>query len=242
MRSTYLRTTVDLCQGDVAGGAVLGGLGRSPPRPTVSVLALNAGTCLQPQRMLISVATHSTIRPSRRTLRQFARSAANPRALTATGGFAGRPDWSGGYSRGVPTMSEWRAATTFWPPDETPPGLESLLSHFRRASAGFYVGPGWFELVGQCHARLVAAFPDYELLAVKQKDGCLAFQAFPRPWVQGQRTWTMEEAFAVDRIIAPFETESERICERCGVLGYLRETRPILVVLCDRFEVEVLRA
>jgi hypothetical protein len=39
------------------------GVGRSPPRPTVSVLASNDGTGSQPQNMFISVATHSTVLP-----------------------------------------------------------------------------------------------------------------------------------------------------------------------------------
>jgi hypothetical protein len=61
LRSTYLCTTFALRQGDVAGRCCPGGLGRSPPRPTVSVLALNDGTGSHPQDLCISVATDSTI-------------------------------------------------------------------------------------------------------------------------------------------------------------------------------------
>jgi hypothetical protein len=39
------------------------------------------------------------------------------------------------------------------------------------------VGEGWRPLVEECHARLQAAFPDYELLAVKQKWGALELHA-----------------------------------------------------------------
>ena len=50
------------------------------------------------------------------------------------------------------------------------------------------VGEGWRPLVEECHERLQSAFPDYELLAVKQKYGALDYQAFPRPWAQAAST------------------------------------------------------
>jgi hypothetical protein len=45
-----------------------------------------------------------------------------------------------------------------------------------------FVGDGWRDLVLACHRDVVAEFPQYELLAVKEKFGALAFQAFPRRW------------------------------------------------------------
>ena len=75
----------------------------------------------------------------------------------------------------------------------TPADLAALVPHFRSvrqrgAQAGqathytFAIEPGWWSIVRRCHDDVVAAFPDYELLAVKQKYGVLAFQCFPRPW------------------------------------------------------------
>ena len=54
------------------------------------------------------------------------------------------------------------------------------------------VGEGWRSLVEECHERLAAAFPDYELLAIKQKWGVLDYQAFPRRWAEGQQRWTSQ--------------------------------------------------
>lgn len=71
--------------------------------------------------------------------------------------------------------------------------------------------------------------------------GRLAFQAFPRPPVPGCRTWTTEEAMTLDRLIEPIQAASEQVCERCGGNGALRDTRPILVVLCDACDVQVLQ-
>jgi hypothetical protein len=43
-----------------------------------------------------------------------------------------------------------------------------------------WVGEGWRGLVADCHDHLEAAFPEYELLAIKQKCGRFEYQAFPR--------------------------------------------------------------
>jgi hypothetical protein len=47
---------------------------------------------------------------------------------------------------------------------------------------------------------LQAAFPDYELLAVKQKYGALEFQAFPRQGASGEKAWTAQENADLKRI------------------------------------------
>lgn len=114
-------------------------------------------------------------------------------------------------------------------------GLEPLRHHFRDPSSGFDVGPGWRSLVLRCHEVVVAEFPEYELLAVKQKWAALAFQAFPRPWRRDE-CWTPEEAARLEALVAEFTAASERICERCGNDGTLRETRPIELILCDACE------
>ncbi|MEU2232390.1 hypothetical protein [Streptomyces vietnamensis] len=109
--------------------------------------------------------------------------------------------------------------------------LMPLRCHFRDPSSEFDVGPGWRPLVLRCHEAVVAEFPEYELLAVKQKWAALAFQAFPRPWRRGGN-WVSGEVDRLHALVAEFTAASEHICERCGNAGTLRETRPIELTLC----------
>jgi len=90
--------------------------------------------------------------------------------------------------------------------------LIPLVSHARdRERLLIHVGPGWFDLVHECHATASSAFPDYELLAVKQKFARLAFQVGPRPWA-GKGSWTSQEVNALDGLIEPLQERSEEIC------------------------------
>ncbi|SDG17974.1 hypothetical protein [Streptomyces griseoaurantiacus] len=116
--------------------------------------------------------------------------------------------------------------------------LEPLRRHLRDPSSILDVGPGWRALVLRCHEAVVAVFPEYELLAVKQKWAVLSFQAFPRPWKRGGN-WTSDEAVRLDALVAGFTAASERLCERCGNAGSLRETRRIELTLCDVCESHV---
>jgi hypothetical protein len=70
---------------------------------------------------------------------------------------------------------------------------------------------------------------------VKQKWAALAFQAFPRPWERGGN-WTSDEADRLRALLDEFREASEHVCERCGDVGSLRETRPIELTLCDLCE------
>jgi hypothetical protein len=96
-----------------------------------------------------------------------------------------------------------------------------------------WVGEGWRSLVAQCHDRLSARFPGYELLDIKQKHGILWYQAFPRRWVQGQEQWTQEEADELNAIVDEFQIRSQVICEWCGAAARLREWRAVELTLCD---------
>ncbi|MFE1442358.1 hypothetical protein [Streptomyces sp. NPDC058739] len=113
--------------------------------------------------------------------------------------------------------------------------FDPVRQHLRDPSHDLDVGPGWRQLVVECHEAVVAEFPEYELLAVKQKWATLAFQAFPRPWKPGGN-WTTAEYSRLHAVTGAFADRSEAICERCGAEGSLRENRPVHRVLCDRCE------
>ena len=100
---------------------------------------------------------------------------------------------------------------------------------FSRAS----VGEGWRPLVVECHERLSASFPDYELLAIKQKYGALEYQAFPRPRVATGRSFSRDEDSALMAITDEIRDRSERVCEWCGAAGELRESRHLQLTLCN---------
>ncbi|GIH05745.1 hypothetical protein Rhe02_38120 [Rhizocola hellebori] len=116
----------------------------------------------------------------------------------------------------------------------SPELITRLRRHGRRV--GFevaWVGEGWRALVEQCHDRLVAAFPDYELLAIKQKWAVLEYQAFPSPWVDGRATWQEDEYCCLQRIVDEVKGESESVCEWCGAQARLRDWRTLELTLCD---------
>lgn len=113
-----------------------------------------------------------------------------------------------------------------------------LIARLRRHGRGgdfevAWVGEGWRILVAECHERLVAAFPGYELHAVKQKYGALSYQAFARRWVEGERSWSVDEAAEVDAITEEFGVRSEAVCEWCGTVARLRDWRKVELTLCD---------
>jgi hypothetical protein len=113
--------------------------------------------------------------------------------------------------------------------------LGPVRCHFRDPSYEVDMGPGWWRLVLECHRAVVAEFPEYELLAVKQKWGALTFQAFPRAWKPGGN-WTDAEYERLEAITDAFAGRSEGVCERCGADGSLRESRRVRLVLCGRCE------
>lgn len=112
--------------------------------------------------------------------------------------------------------------------------IDALRPHARRFTlAAARVGEGWRPLVGECHERLQAAFPDYELLAIKQKYGVLEYQAFPRPWAPGQQRWTRRESADLLAITGEVRDRSRHICEWCGAAGEHRAWRTHELTLCD---------
>jgi hypothetical protein len=124
-----------------------------------------------------------------------------------------------------------RAAWTRDANPNAPELLATLREHARMKDLQLFVGDGWLPLVRECHEAVVAEFPDYELLAVKQKYAELAFQAFPVPWA-GPDTWTDEEHSRLDEIVDSFRARSAAICERCGGRGEVRSLDGLLLTVC----------
>jgi hypothetical protein len=58
-----------------------------------------------------------------------------------------------------------------------------------------------------CHQAVVAEIPEYELLAVKQKWGALAFQAFPWLW-KSDGDWTDAEHARLHAVTDAFADRS----------------------------------
>jgi hypothetical protein len=95
------------------------------------------------------------------------------------------------------------------------------------------VGEGWRPLVDECHTRIVAVLPEYELVYIKQKYGVLIYQAYPRRAVDGERPWTGHEDRVLGVITGDIQNRSETVCEWCGAAGQLREWRNHELTLCD---------
>lgn len=146
--------------------------------------------------------------------------------------------WPGDWDRAASEGGEWAAWQSWFVWCLDPVNSRELIARLRRHGRGdefevAWVGGGWRTLVAECHDRLVAAFPDYELLGIKQKYGVLSYQAFPRRWVDGERSWSTDEAAALDAITDEFGVRSETACEWCGALARLRDWRKTELTLCD---------
>jgi hypothetical protein len=111
--------------------------------------------------------------------------------------------------------------------------IDRLRPHGRKRNFDVaWVGAGWRPLVQECHERLEADFPDYELLYIKQKYGVLEYQAFPRRWAEGRQQWTTEEYADLQAITSQIRDRSGHTCEWCGSTGQLREWRKNELTLC----------
>jgi hypothetical protein len=108
----------------------------------------------------------------------------------------------------------------------------TLRTHARSKDLEVRVGDGWLPLVRACHEAVAAEFPNYELLAVKQKYGELAFQARPLA-ARGPESWTDDERQRLHDIVEHFREASASVCEECGRLGDMRYIDGYELVLCD---------
>ncbi len=119
-------------------------------------------------------------------------------------------------------------------PGNSPLLMAALSPHWRSGGADVaWLGEGWRPLVERCHMEIVEQFPDYELLAIKQKWGALEIQAFPRPWSADTAKFSAEEVRTLENIIDKYFALSLWICELCGSRARLREDREVEVTLCD---------
>jgi hypothetical protein len=113
-----------------------------------------------------------------------------------------------------------------------------LINQLRQHGRGVefevaWVGEGWRLLVEECHRQLVAVFPAYELVNIKQKYGALAYQAFACRWVAGESRWSDVQKRELERITDEFRRRSEAVCKWCGGNARLRAWRTVELTLCD---------
>lgn len=111
--------------------------------------------------------------------------------------------------------------------------LGLLRPHARSPDLTIDAGRGWWPIIEACHRQLEARLPRYELLAVKQKYGVLAFQAFASPWTPGIH-WTEADVRALDAIVEDARVHSARTCEVCGAAGQLHQVGSWLMTRCGR--------
>lgn len=127
----------------------------------------------------------------------------------------GEDDLDVGY-----TLRRWRAVRRMLTldPANSPLLIEDLRPHWRQPAADVvFAGEGWRPIIEKCHLAIKREFPDYELLSIKQREGILAYQAFPRAnGAESERLGRLEE------VIEPFLVLSETTCEYCGARGTLR--------------------
>jgi hypothetical protein len=77
-------------------------------------------------------------------------------------------------------------------------------------------GPGWFAIVAELHAEVVAIAPEYQLYEVSQKYGALYFRADEVPEAARE---------AVIACIDRAEARAQGTCEACGRPGRLCHDR-----------------
>lgn len=76
---------------------------------------------------------------------------------------------------------------------------------WRDATISAGVGPGWEPLVDELHAKVLEAFPDVEVIQVKEKFGGLRYYSAQR---------SIDESTSA--LIHEYEARSFQTCEWCG--------------------------
>jgi len=98
--------------------------------------------------------------------------------------------------------------------------LKPLLDRTVKGYGGIAHPRGWDTIVLELHAKLVAIYPEYQILQTKEKFGALRF--YVRDMV-GNGFAFIEET----------EERSKKTCENCGKPGKLRDDGHWLTTLCD---------
>lgn len=80
-------------------------------------------------------------------------------------------------------------------------------------------GPGWTQLILNCHNELVQLDPDYTILQIKQKLGGLRY------YVQPSRKDDRDLWEKMHDIVRRYENLSYKTCEDTGAPGVLMKTR-----------------
>ena len=114
--------------------------------------------------------------------------------------------------------------------------LEELRAHAKSPDRfALSVEAGWIPIVRECHRRLVAEFPDYEVAVISQKYGELRFYARPHPSTDATAD-DVEAQRRVDEIIGVAASRCSSTCELCGEPGSGRHERMYEMTLCNSCE------
>jgi len=96
----------------------------------------------------------------------------------------------------------------------------------RNGSAQIYIPDGWADLVLECHEKLVALNPNYQIHQIKEKFGALRFYI-------GYNTDDENLSEEMSQIINEYEHKSNYVCEVCGEAGEIRQMAGIYRTLCN---------
>jgi hypothetical protein len=89
------------------------------------------------------------------------------------------------------------------------PVLDKIYEEYGKR---IHCGPGWHDLILECHLQLMMVDPDYRIFQIKEKYGELRFYAHSDdPW----------KKTIIDYIIEKYEVRSTSICEMTGLPGVL---------------------
>jgi hypothetical protein len=89
------------------------------------------------------------------------------------------------------------------------------------------VGPGWKDLVTECHEKLLKIDKNYKPVQVKEKFGGLRF------YFDSSFGHKSMQANAMNKIVFEYEQKSYKICETCGAPGEPRRNYGWIKTACD---------
>ncbi len=84
----------------------------------------------------------------------------------------------------------------------------------------FELNEGWYPMIKELLEELIAMGWNRKIYQIKEKLGGLRFYAMDLPELG-------------DALVAKYETQSYKVCEKCGKAGVVREEKGWYKTLCD---------